>query len=1038
MSTRRYIKSVKVLIFALFLGILGMPLANLEGNASEPIIGARFPAPSPDGKQIAFSWAGDIWTVTIDGGKANRVTVHTSYEGWPCWSKEGSYIAFASKRHGSYDVFYTPVEGGEEKRLTFHSAEDIPIQWKSGKIIFLSDRYEFRATSYGVYEVSIHGGTPKSLIDYPVYTGCFSRDGEKFAFMSRPSFYTQWWRRGYKGAGNLRIYIQNISSGTMDRITTTDYNDLWPMWLRDTLYFVSERDGSKNIYRLSPGEEPIQITHHTGRGVEFPKISAHGSVIAYECEGKIWVLETLKGKCSPIEIFAISGPKTNTIERKIFEKDATEMSLSPNCKEIAFVVHGKIFIMDATGGEAKRLTQFPGRESQISWSPDGKKIAFISDKDGNEDIYVASPGDNDTTFMDCIKVDITQVTRTDEIEGRIRWSPDGRKIGYLTGASDRISDYTIGNLYTITPEGKEKKLIVSKSLIGEYSWSPDSRWIAFSCFSNLPDLEIFIVSANGGELVNISKHPEDDIRPIWSPDGTTISFLSERTGNFDIWQIPLLKSKEASTKKGKVKVEIDFGKIHKRAVQITKTKGDDELATISPDGELYAFKSNASGEFELYTIRKDGTNLCRLTIADPREIHWTPESKEIFYLSESGEISRIDLDAQETANVDFKAETEINYDEEKMQVFNEAWRLLANFFYDPNFHGVNWHKIRTEYLPYMQSCYMEEDLNDLISRMIGELNASHLFVYPEEIPQEDQTGYLGCWVEQNEKGRYIIKHVLPNGPCDSPENRVSDGEFLLEIDGAPLSADINFYSLLNYKVGKEVKLKVGKHSSGKGARIVKVRPIAKRWDFLNLCYNYWIDQKKKLTEKWSNGKIGYIHIQWMGEECFESFKQELFAELLLKEALIIDIRDNPGGWPPQEIFDIIRRKDYYTFEIADRKFRGPGKIWDKPTVLLSNRFGKSAAEMTFFAFKELGLGKVVGGMTPGYVISTESIGLLTGIGFKVPMWGIYSLERKNLENWIMEPDVYIENSPPEDRLFATSDTQLREAVDILLKEIGED
>lgn len=1030
-----YTKSAMVLIFSLLLGMLS---TNLEGNAPEPIVGARFPAPSPDGGQIAFSWAGDIWTVPIDGGKANRITVHTAYEGWPCWSKDGSYIAFASKRYGSYDVFYTSVASGEEKRLTYHSAEDIPIQWKSNEIIFLSDRYAFRDAAYKVYEVSIHGGTPKLLIDYPVYTGCFSSDGEKFAFVSRPTFYNQWWRRGYKGAGNLRIWIQNISSEGMNRITTTDYNDLWPMWSGDMLYFVSERDGSKNIWKLLPGEEPIQLTYHTGRGAEFPKISKDGSVIAYESNGRIWVLKTSKGEYSPIEIFAISGPKINNIERKVFEKDVAEMALAPNGKEIAFVVHGKIFIMNTSGGEAKRLTQLPGRESQIAWSPDGKEIAFISDKDENEDIFVATPGGNDTTFLDCIKVDVIQIIHSNEIEGRLSWSPDGKKIAYLTGASNRISDYTIGHLYTITPDGKEKKLIVPKSLIGDYSWSPDSRWIAFSCFSELPDGEIFIVSANGGECVNISRHPEDDWAPMWSSDGTAISFLSKRAGNFDIWQIPLLKSKRTPLKKSKeeVKVEIDFDEIHKRTVQITKTKGDDELAAISPDGEFYAFKTNSSGKFELYTINKDGTELCKLTVANPRAIHWDPESKQIFYLSQIGKFKKIALDTKKPISVDFKAAIEIDHAWERMQVFNEAWRLLANYFYDPDFHGADWQEIGTRYLPHAQSCCMEEDLCGVMSRMIGELNASHLFVYPKKIPKEKQTGYLGCWIEQNEKGQYIIKHILLGGPCDTPENRVKEGELLLEIDGVNLLPRVNYYSLLNYKVGKEVKLKVGKHYSGKGARIVKVRPIAKRWDFINLCYKHWVERRRKLTEMWSDGKIGYIHIQWMGKECFESFKRELFSELMSKEALIIDIRDNPGGWPPQEIFDIIQRKDYCTNEIAGRKFRQPGEIWNKPTVLLTNRFGKSAAEMTFFVFKEFELGKVVGGKTPGFVIATEYVELLNGMGFKVPMWGIYSLEGKNLENWILEPDVYIENLPHEDRLFSTSDTQLKKAVEVLLEEIG--
>jgi len=1020
----------------LFVGFLGL-LSGLQGSGPDPIIGARYPAPSPDGKQIAFSWLGDIWTVSIDGGEAKRITVHTAYEGWPCWSQDGAYIAFASKRYKNYDVFYTLVSGGEEKRLTFHSADDIPIQWLSNKIIFLSDRYTFRDANYEVYEVMADGGSPKLLFDYPVYTGYLSQDSKKFVFISRPSFYTQWWRRGYKGAGNLRLWIQDVSSNKMALITDGDYNDMWPMWAGDILYFVSEKDGSKNIYKIMSGAESVQLTHHTGRGAEFPAISHDGRVITYECEGKIWVLKTADGAYNPIDIFAVSGPKVNNIERKTYEREATEMAISPNGKEITFVVHGKTFIMNKNGGEAKRLTKYPGRESQIAWSPDGKKIAFISDKSGYEDIFIARPGGNDSTFTDCIETNITQITNSEEIEGRMSWSPDGNKIAYLTRASDRIHDYTIGYLYTITSDGKEKKLVVSKSVIGEYRWSPDSRWLAFTCLSDLRDVEIFIVPADGGKLVNISKNPEEEKNPIWSSDGATISFVSKRSGNFDIYQIPLLKSKKLTSEKEQQrrKVDIDFDEIHKRATSITQTRGDDEFVAISPDDKFFAFKSNASGVSELYIVQTDGANLHRLTACETWKFHWTPDSKEIFYINERGEILKIGLDASEPVRVNFKTTIEINHNEERLQVFNEAWNLLANYFYDRNFHGVNWYEIKAKFLPYVQSCYTEEDLCDILSRMIGELNASHLFVYPKEMSPEEQTGYLGCWIEQNEKGQFIIGHVLSDGPCDTPDSKVNEGEYLFEINGIALTPHVNCDSLLNFKVGKEVRLKVGKDPSGKGARKVKVIPIAKRWAFLGLCYNHWVKQRKKLTEAWGNGRIGYIHIQWMGKESFESFKQQLFSELFSKEALIIDIRDNPGGWPPQEIFDIMRRKDYFLDIVADRKFQEPSQRWDKPTVLLTNRFAKSAAEMTFFAFKELGLGKVVGGKTPGYVIGTEYVDLLNGIGFKIPLEGIYSLKEKDLENWILVPDVYVENAPYEDGLFADSDTELKTAVDILMKEI---
>lgn len=1025
-------REVILVTFVMSVSLLLFP----EASGAAPIMDGRFPAPSPDGRHIAFSWVGDIWTVPADGGNADRVTIHEAYEGWPCWSEDGSSIAFASKRHGSFDIYCASAKGGEERRLTYHSARDIPIQWRGTEILFLSDRYAFRDGSYHVYRVSTDGGTPQLFIDYPVYTGTLAPDGERFAFVSRPTFYNQWWRRYYKGGGNLRIWIEDRQNETMERITTTEYNDLWPMWSGDAVWFVSERRGTKDIWKLSPGGEPEQVTSHSGRGVEFPGISLDGSVIAYECDREIWVLNTASGEYAPIEIHATGGSKVSDVQRRVFEGDVMEMAISPKGKEIAAVIHGKVVII-VPGGEGRRLTQFPGRESQIAWSPDGKAIAFISDRDGSEDIFVARVSDSDTCFSTSAHIDVAKITDLDEIVGRITWSPDGARIAYCTGSSVLMRDYTTGDLYTVKPDGKGRKLVAHGPLIRECSWSPDSRWIAFSRVTELPYFDIFIVSADGGECVNVSRSPEEDTEPMWSADGSAVAFLSERAGNVDIWSVPLLRSERTARSSGKdrVSVDIDFDEISSRAVQVTRTKGDDELAVLSPDGERYAFKSDCSGMSQLFTIGKDGTGLRALTAADPREIEWNRDGKEIFFLTDRGELRKIPVDGGEPASVGFRVAIDIHHAQDRVQVFDEAWRLLDTYFYDREFHGVDWRALRAQYRARAEACSMEDDLCDILFRMIGELNASHLYVYEREIPGEDQTGYLGCRIEQNQRGEYVITDVLPSGPCDIPGIAVTKGEVLLEIDGVALSPDTNYYSLLNHKVGKEVTLKLGQHPWGRGTRTVKVTPVPKRWGYLGLCYEYWVRQRRQLTDEWSDGRIGYCHIQWMGTDVFERFKQELFSEMLSKEALIIDIRDNPGGWPPQDIFDILLRERYCSFDIAGQEFSEPQRMWGKPTVLLTNRFGKSAAEMTFLAFQELELGQVVGGKTPGFVIGTEYVELLNGLGFKVPLQGIYSCEGANLENWSMEPDVYVENEPFEDGLWAQSDTQLKKAVEILLEEI---
>ncbi|MCD4653674.1 hypothetical protein K8T06_07030 [bacterium] len=331
-------------------------------------------------------------------------------------------------------MFVVPAQGGQETRLTVHSADDIPVQWKDGEIIFRSNRLSHLDMGNHLFITPLTGGTPRQILGFPVDSGQYSPDGTTLVFVERSTAYNQWWRRHYQGAASLAIWKQNTDTGQLTRISGSDENDLWPLWAGENLYCTAERDGSKNLCRINSHNQLEQLTQHSGRGVEFPGIALNGNMLAYECNGAVWTYNVASGKSVEIEIHAISGAKTNDVEHKIFHDGASNLTVSPSGKELAFIVHGKIFVMKASGGKAKRLTRFQGREGDIAWSPENDQIAFVCNRNGQVDLYVAHLPKSDVLFSETLDIAVKQLTNNKEMEGRPVWSPDSGTIVFVHGA----------------------------------------------------------------------------------------------------------------------------------------------------------------------------------------------------------------------------------------------------------------------------------------------------------------------------------------------------------------------------------------------------------------------------------------------------------------------------------------------------------------------------------------------------------------------------------------------------------------------------
>ncbi len=1044
---------MKLRILSLVAWFLILPLA-LSAGMKKPVSFARYPAPSPDGNMLAFSYQGDIWRVPISGGRALRLTVHEAYEKTPLWSPDGKQIAFASNRNGNFDIFVMPADGGLARQMTYFSNTDNLTDWApDGKsLIFSSNRNFYYHRLPAEYRVPLKGGTPMRLMEEYADQGKISPDGRWLAFVRGRD---NWWRKHYRGSGNYDIWLYEFKTGTYRRLTTFNGDDKHPLWGADskTIYYVSEKDGTFNLWKMGlDGSGKRQITHFKNDGVRFPQIARNGSVIAFERGADIYTIQPGTKRPRKLAIFAPSDVKVNPVERKTFTSKATEILVSPNGKEVAFVVRGEVFVMKKKGGKAKAITQNPARDFDIFWSPSGDTLAFVSDRTGNQDIYLAFSADTAQKRLSrSLKITLQRLTSDAENEYRPHFSPNGKKIAYIRGN---------GDLYVMDANGKHAKRILKGWDAPDFSWSPDSKWIAFSRADNEFNHDVFIMPADGSQPpVNITEHPDDDMSPVWSKDGRKLAFVSRRVGDtFDVWFVFLRKKDNDKTKQDwedekealkanknkKVAVptvKIDFKNIYWRLRRVTSLPGNEMGVRISPDGETFVFATNSAGKQDLWSVKWDGSKLKQLTRSgvSPSQIQFSKDGKNLTFLAKGGLLQSIDLTGKNLKPIGFRATMTINHPAEQLQKFNETWSIMDKRFYDPHHHGVNWKKMIPKYQPLAASVTTIEDFNDVVRLMLGELNASHLGIYPPPPKNPTRSGMLGLFYDASHNGDGLrISLVEPNGPCDSKDVHLKIGDLITAVDGTPLKKTVNVYHLLNDKIGEKIILNV-KHASGKSEDVV-VEPISYS-KFMDLEYDRWVNEKRNRVHQLSKNRLGYVHVRGMSMPSLERFEMLLYAEGHNKDALVIDVRNNGGGWTADYMLAMLETRPH-AFTIPRDGGKGypqgrrPLYAWIKPFVVMMNQYSYSNAEIFPHAIKTLKLAKLVGVPTFGAVISTGGTSLIDGSYFRIPFRGWYTIPNGvDMELHGAVPDVLVWDQPGD--IARHKDRQLEAAVRTLLAEMKE-
>jgi tricorn protease len=1037
------------------LAILILGLCVNGTNAQDPIRVGRTPDISPDGKLVAFSYRGDIYVVETIGGTARAVTSHPAHDISPVFSPDGRTLALSSNRHGSYDVYTVPIQGGRPTRLTFDSASDMVCGWSpDGKnILFASSRSTGFPSSYELFTVPVQGGMTRRITAAEGKEGVFSPTGDRLAYVRGPG---TWYRKGYRGSSNDDIWICNADGGNNRQVTSFNGQDNSPMWSADgkTLFYVSDIDGtSANIVRLpldpapstsgKPVVHPKPVTSHKDDGVRRARISANGEWIVYECGADLWVTSTREGSTPrKLAIEVNADDKTNPEEIKILTNGATEFSPAADEKFMAFAVHGKLFRMNiGPNSKVVQMTEGSSNDHNAAWAPDSSKIIFISDRNGHEDLYLLEANDTEhPKFTEAHHFKVTQLTNTPDAEFGVSFAPNGRRVAFLRA----------GKLWTMNPDGSDAKAIVSDVHVFDYEWSPDSKWFVYARRDGSFASELYIVPSTGATADNparnVTRYATYNGDVTWNNDGKKIAFLSERRGSPRMYALSLQKpAAPGYTERplfGGSSVAIDWEDIHLRAQPVAPVPA--LTGAISADGSKVAFRDAKEGD--LWVANTNGGQLTRLTTGHvgPKQIIWSKPRNAfggdvIYYLDGAGTIHLVRSSGGSGPSLPFRIKMRVKTEDLYLEMFDQTWRYLAEHFYDATFHGRDWNAVRTKYRELVKHITMKEDLYSLLYLMMGELNASHLGVGGYSTSPDEETADLGLLVDEGYRGRGLkIAEILKRGPADRRGVTLKAGEYILAIDGDEVTDTTDLSKILNGKVGEMVALQVAAKpdAAAKERRHVEVAAVSRR-SIHPLMYDRWVGHNARRVTELSKGKLGYIHIPSMDEAGLDRFLRSLYSDNFDKEAIVLDVRYNGGGFTHDQILNYLGSREHTIFKQRDGGeglvLRSYDRKWNKPLVLLINNRSYSDAEIFPNAFRTLGLGKLVGQPTGGFVIGTGQVALIDGSQLRIPRIGVYTTKGVNMEKEGVQPDVLVEDHP--DQLARGIDAQLDKAVEVLQGEV---
>ncbi|HTS44530.1 MAG TPA: S41 family peptidase [Puia sp.] len=1078
----------KVVLFGLY------SLFGLIVYSQDPAMWLRYPAISPDGQTILFCYKGDIYKVSSSGGQAIPLTMSEAYDFSPVWSHDGKSIAFASDRYGNFDVYIMPATGGEAKRLTYYSGDDIPSSFTADdkRIIFSSVRQklvsdvQFPVAGFPeLYSVSVAGGESSQVLPVPAIGATFNGAGDKLIFYDQKGYENDW-RKHHTSSVTRDIWLYDFKTSQYTRLTTNPGEDRNPVFDSNDndYYYLSEQDGkSNNVYKssLSNPAGSVALTNFSKHPVRFLS-RANNNTLCFGYDGSIYTLSP-GGSAQKLSV-TIAEDGRNVLEKILpVNGGVTEMKLSPNGKEIAFVFRGEIFVTSVEGGVTKRITNTPTQERSVSFSPDGRSLVYAAERNNNWDVYKTTIVRKEEPYFyasTVLKEDTVVATKAEEFQPA--FSPDGKEVAYLENrVTLKVINLGTRQTRTILPADKNYSYADGDQY---YQWSSDGKWFLVQFgFVRLFTTEIGLVSSDGKhEVINVTRSGYDNFNPKWSSDGKMMIYGYSRDGakaqsgytlSYDIYGLfftkdafdryrlskedfALLKEQEdkkkdstatktAEEKKGKkgdtthkdtLKIlQIDFNNLSDRKARLTIQSADIADMALSKDGNKLFYMASFEKGYDLWVteLRTRDTKLLAKVGARNASLEMSADGKNLFLLA-GGRISKIDPESGKMDPVAINGEMVLRQAEEKAYIFDHMWRQIKEKFYVEGLHGVDWDFYYNEYKKFIPSINNNYDFAEMVSEMLGELNASHTGCYYFGNPMEnpDQTAGLGIFYDYQFKGAGLkVMEVVEDGPLDKSLSKIKAGDIIEKIDDIPITPDVDHYTYLNRKAGKLTLLSVYDPLSGKRWE-ESIKPISLGAEY-ELLYKRWVRNRRKEVDSLSGGKLGYVHVRGMDDRSYRVVIDEVLGKSIDKDALIVDTRFNGGGNLHEQLSDFLNGKKYFDI-IPHGQTVGyePYDKWIKPSIVLINECDYSDAHLFPVEYKLKNIGKTVGMPVAGtgtFVWWEEQIDPF--LVFGIPQGGWRTPDGKFCEGNQLEPDIKTPNQPgiyPYGR-----DEQIEAAVKELLK-----
>jgi len=1072
----------------------------------------RYPAISPDGQTIAFTHKGDIYRVPATGGAAVPLTTHEAHDTMPVWSHDGRTLAFASDRHGNYDIFVIPATGGPATRLTFHSASELPFSFTPDDVSVLfgsarldpaSNRLFPTGSQLELYSVPAAGGRTVQLLATPAEDARYSRDGRFLIYHDKKGGENEW-RKHHTSAIARDIWVYDTESAKHHIITGFAGEDRSPVFTLDEkgFYYLSEESGTFNVHRMATGGgASTQITRFKTHPVRFLSLADDGT-LCFGYDGAIYTMRNTAGSPSaeprPVPVSLSMDVRANNEIVVPVSGGARAFAVSPNGKEIAVVVRGGVFAVNADGGVTKRVTASYGDTQAVSFSPDGNALVYASERDGRWGIYeTRRVRAEEPYFYASTVLKETPLVVNEHQNAEPAFSPDGKELAFVEDrATLKVLDLATKKTRTLLTD---KELAPSTDASQYYQWSPDGRWILFDyAVPGFAPSEVGLVKADGtAKAVNLTESGFNDSRAKWILGGQAMIWASNRDGlhgaaysggsqndvyalffTRDAWDRFRLTKEEAALvkeieekktkaeapkdkkepaekeKKEEIKpLEIDWNGLSLRKARLTIHSSSLGDALVNKDGDTLYYLSRFEKGMNLWTtnLKSRETKMLATLNANGGRLAWDKEQKSIFLLAD-GTLSKIDPSSGKRDTIGIKGETTVDLAAERAAQFEHVWRRTLETFYRTDYHGADWNALKPVYQRHLPGIGDGYDFTELLSEMLGELNVSHSGArFSRSVENADETASLGAFYDPAYAGPGIkIVEIMAGGPLDKAGLAVGPGTVIEALDGEPIAADRGLERYLNRKAGQPVLLTISTPPAAgdakaakpaKGAAVaapakreITVKPVSPREEG-NLLYRRWVLRNQAEVEKLSGGRLGYIHIPGMSDSAYRSAFEEVLGKFATKEGLVVDTRFNGGGDLVADLDMFLSGKRFFDYT-TDTRSSGyePNFRWTKPSISIVGEAQYSDGHCYAFAYQFLKIGKLVGMPVPG----TCSFAGWEMLGDSGIVWGAVPVGVK-------APGVgFLDNHQTEpdvkvalgrEEVVAGRDAQLEAAVTELLKEI---